>query len=115
MEVDVVVAVIQNRGGVFFSIFEKAFCTDHSRRSPLLQQWIDQMQASRLPAFDPSAAVNFAVGGNIFGMPNQVMIFCRTCTNFYNCIMHNLQISHYTHDTCSSLSLLSFIQLHTTT
>jgi hypothetical protein len=29
--------------------------------------------------------------------------------------MHNLQISHYTHDTCSSLSLLSFIQLHTTT
>jgi hypothetical protein len=40
----------------------------------LLQQWIDQMQASRLPAFDPSAAVNFAFGGNIFGMPNQVMI-----------------------------------------
>jgi hypothetical protein len=40
----------------------------------LLQQWIDQMQASRLPAFDPSAAVNFSFGGNIFGMPNQVMI-----------------------------------------
>ncbi len=93
MEVDAVVAVIQNRGGVFFSIFEKAFCPDHSRRSPLLQQWIDQMQASRLPAFDPSAAVNFAVGGNIFGMPNQVMICLQNMYQFLQ--LHYAQLTDF--------------------